>query len=120
MAYAADSSRVGNGHGSNSLSLSRVPYADWIKLTKEQCDQLIATRNKERLARAGGSSKLFPPPRCANMHDVDAFVNLDQLIDYAALKLETNYDTDSTTNKDEGGAGILAYMAGQQSSCGDV
>jgi hypothetical protein len=44
------------------------------------------------------------------MHDVDAFV--DQLIDYTALKHETNLGTDpnTNTNNDEGCFELLANM----------
>jgi hypothetical protein len=53
MAYAANSNRISNRSGSNSQASNRVPYADWIKMNQEQCDQLIAKRNQERLAKAG-------------------------------------------------------------------
>jgi hypothetical protein len=102
------------------VTSNRVPYADWIKMTQEQRVQLIAKRNQERLAKAGGTSKSFAPPRHANMRDVDTFVDLDHLIDYATMKHETAA-TDAHSNADEdGGSELLAYMTGQKSSCGDV
>jgi hypothetical protein len=56
------------------------------------------------------------------MHDVDKFVDLDHLIDYATMKHETAVtDAEAHSNADEdGGSELLAYMSGQKSSCGDV
>jgi hypothetical protein len=109
-----------NRPGSNSQASNHVPYA--IKMIKEQCDQLLAKRNQERLAKAGGNSKSFAPPRRANMHNVNTFVDLDHLIDYATMKHKmAATDANAHSNADEdGGSEILAYMAGQTSSCGDV
>jgi hypothetical protein len=119
IAYAANSNRISNRSGSNSQASNRFPYADWIKITQEQCAQLIARRNQERLAKAGGNSKSFAPPRLANVHDFDTFVDLDHLIDYATMKHETAV-TDADSNADEDGVSELwAYMARQKSSCGD-
>jgi hypothetical protein len=121
MAYAANSNGISNRSGSNSQASNRVPYADWIKMTQEQCDQLIAKRNQERLAKAGGNSKSFAPRQLANIHDVDTFVDLDHIIDYATMRLEMVV-LDSNNNvsmRMVDQSSWLAYMAGQKSSCGD-
>jgi hypothetical protein len=56
------------------------------------------------------------------MHDVDTFVDLDHLIDYATIKHKTAVtDAEAHSNADEdGGSELLACMAGRKSSCGDV
>jgi hypothetical protein len=38
-------------------------------------------------AKAGGSFNPFPPPRCANMHDIEAYIDIDSIVDYAVAKL---------------------------------
>jgi hypothetical protein len=121
MAFAANSNRIINRSGSNIQASNRVPYANWIEMTQDQRDQLLAKSNQERLAKAGGNSKSFAPSRLANVHDVDTFVYLDHLIDYATMKHEMVVLDDADNNIDEdGGSELLAYMAGQKSSCGDV
>jgi hypothetical protein len=66
--------------------------------------------------------KSFAPPRHANMHNVDTFVDLDHLINYATMKHKLGAtDANAHGNADEdGGSELLAYMVGQKSSCGDV
>jgi hypothetical protein len=44
-------------------------------MTKEEQDAVFAKRNQERLVKAGGNLNPFPPPRCANMHDIEAYVD---------------------------------------------
>jgi hypothetical protein len=56
------------------------------------------------------------------MHNVDTYVDLDHLIDYATMKHKlavTDASAHSSADED-GGSELLAYMAGQKSSCGDV
>jgi hypothetical protein len=91
-------------------------------MTQEQRDQLIAKRNQVRLAKAGGNSRSFAPPRHANMHNLDTFVDLDHLIYYATMKnkLAVNDANAHSSADEDGGSELLAYMAGQKSSCGDV
>jgi hypothetical protein len=62
MAYASNVNKFSNHPGIHNQASNRVPYADWIKMTQEQCDQLISKSNQERLAKAGGNSKSFAPP----------------------------------------------------------
>jgi hypothetical protein len=50
------------------------------------------------------------------MHNVDTFVDLDHLIDYATMK----HKMVVTDADEDGGAELLARMAGQKLSCGDV
>jgi hypothetical protein len=51
------------------------------------------------------------------MHDVEAYVDLD----YTVSKYEADFVDSGDNNKDiDNGTELLAYMAGQKSSCGDV
>jgi hypothetical protein len=113
MAYASKVNKISNRPGMSNQASNRVPYADWIQMTQEQCDQLIAKKNQKRLANAGGNSKSLAPPRHANMHNVDTFVDLDHLIDYATMKHELALtDADAHSNADEdGGSELLAYIS---------
>jgi hypothetical protein len=63
----------------------------------------------------------FPPPRRVNMHDIEAYVDFDSIVDYAVSKHEVDFDDSGDGNKDnDNGTDMLAYMAGQKSPCGDV
>jgi hypothetical protein len=57
------------------------------------------------------------------MHSIDDFIDLDHIIDYAVMKHNVDYADpidDSNADNDGSNAELLAYMAGQKSSCGDV
>jgi hypothetical protein len=56
------------------------------------------------------------------MHDVETFVDLDSMIDYAVLKHEVDHVDPNAIEKDSDNCGteLLAYMAGQKSSSGDI
>jgi hypothetical protein len=79
-------------------------------------------RQQERTANYGnGNPKQFPPPCHANMHAVEDFVDLDSMIEYAAMKHDTApVNVDDNKIVDNEGTALLAYMSGQKSSCGDV
>jgi hypothetical protein len=55
------------------------------------------------------------------MHAVEEFVDLDSIIDYAVMKHDTAHvNTNDNKIADNEGTVLLAYMSGQQLSCGDV
>jgi hypothetical protein len=91
-------------------------------MTKEQQDAVFVKWNQERTAKASGASKSFPTPRRANMHDVETYVDLDSIIDYAVCKHEVDYGESNEGGRDSDNCGteLLAYMAGQKSSSGDT
>jgi hypothetical protein len=54
------------------------------------------------------------------MHDIEAYVDFDSVVDYAVSKHEVDFNDSGDGNKDnDNGMEPLAYMAGQNSSCGD-
>jgi hypothetical protein len=55
------------------------------------------------------------------MHDIEAYVDFDSIVDYAILKPEVDFSDSGDGNKDnDNGMELLAYIAGQSPSCGDV
>jgi hypothetical protein len=55
------------------------------------------------------------------MHDIEAYVDFDSIIGYAVSRHEVDFDESGDGNKDnDNGMELLAYMAGQKSSCGGV
>jgi hypothetical protein len=44
---------------------------------------VFAKLNRVRMVKAGGNLNPFPPPRRANMHDIEAYVDFDSIVDYA-------------------------------------
>jgi hypothetical protein len=57
----------------------------------------------------------------ANMHDIEDYVDFDSIVYYAVSKHEVDFDESCDGNKDnDNGTELLANMAGQKSSCGDV
>jgi hypothetical protein len=82
---------------------------------------VFAKRNKERMAKSGGNLNPFAPPQCDNMHDIEAYVDFDSIVDYAVSKHEVDFSDSGVGIKDnDNGMELLAYMAGQKSSCEDV
>jgi hypothetical protein len=67
------------------------------------------------MVKAGGNLNPFPPHRCANMHAIEAYADLDSIIDYALSKHEVDFDDSGDGNKDnDNGTELLAYVAGQK------
>jgi hypothetical protein len=121
MVNAADSNQFSGKSGNGSQGSGRIPYSEWFKTTKEEQDAVFAKRNQESMAKAGGNLNPCPPPRRANMHDIEAYVDFDVIVDYAVSKHEVDFNDSDDGNKDnDNGTELLAYMAGQKSSCGDV
>jgi hypothetical protein len=107
--------RPQNGKPANFL-----PRDEWNKLTTIQKEALIAKRRAERQTGGDGSRK-YPTPqrRQVNMHNVDSFVNLDDLIDYTVFhhgihdRIEdTAVDKDERHKEDS----LLTYMAARGKS----
>ena len=101
---------------------NRIPRDEWEKLSQEERDRVFEKRRQERMANnRNGNPKQFPPPRRANLHSVEDFVDLDSMIDYAVMKHDTTpVNTDDNKLADNEGTALLPYMSGQKSSCGGV
>jgi hypothetical protein len=98
-----------------------VPWDQWIKLSQEQKDKLIAERKKEQMNSNNGKPRTSYPPRQANAHGVDELVDIDDIIDYTMLNHDGSVDDDDDDNGNTAdGDGLLAYMAGRSSSTGDI
>jgi hypothetical protein len=121
MVNAVDSNQFSGKSGNHSQGSGRIPYSEWVKMTKEEQDAVFSKRNQERTVKAGGDLNPFPPPRRANMHDIEAYIDFDSIVDYAVSKHEVDFNDSGDGNKDnDNGMELLAYMAGQKSSCEDV
>jgi L-rhamnose isomerase len=53
---------------------------------------VLLKRNQERMVKAGRNLNLCPPPRRTNMHDIEAYVDFDSIVDYAVSKHEVHFD----------------------------
>jgi hypothetical protein len=121
MVNVADSNQFSGKSGNHSQGSGRIPYSEWVKMTKEEQEAVFAKSNQERMVKAGGNLNLFPPHQCANMHDIEAYVDFDSIVDYAVSKHEVYFsDSGDGNNDNDNGTELLAYMAGQKSSCGNV
>jgi hypothetical protein len=69
-----------------------VPWDQWIKLSQEQKDMLIAERQKERMNSNKGKPRTPYPPRQANAHEVDEVADIDDIIDYNMLNHDGTVD----------------------------
>ena len=119
VASATDTNRSGNcqDYGNKKTFL---PWDQWIKLSQEQKDKLIAERQKERMNNTNSKPRVPYPPRQTNMHEVADVVDIDDIIDYTILNHEvtSNNDDDKGTLTDNNS--LLAYMSGRTSSAGDI
>ena len=63
-----------------------------------------------------------PTTRHANTHSIETYIDLDSIIDNAIMyeEAEPKNDNDFPTSTTEGNNDQRAYMAGQQSSSGDI
>jgi hypothetical protein len=122
MAYAMDTTQSGNRSGSGNQSSDCVPYSEWIQIPEEQRNKILAKRKQERLENARCSQTSHPTTRRANTHNIETYIDLDSIIDNAILyeEAEPNNDNDVPPGTTEGNSDLLAYMAGQQSSSGDI
>jgi hypothetical protein len=122
MAYATDTTQSGNRSGSGNQSSDCIPYSEWIQIPEEQRNKILAKRKQERLENARCSQTSHPTTRRANTHNVETYIDLDSIIDNTILyeEAEPNNDNDVPPGTTEGNSDLLAYMAGQQSSSGDI
>jgi hypothetical protein len=63
---------------------SFIPRAEWLKLSREQCIELLAKRHKERAVQKGSYQTRNITVRHVNLHDTQDLVNLDDIIEYTA------------------------------------
>ena len=68
MAFATDTTRLGNRSGSGNQSSDRIPYSEWIQLPKEERNKILAKRKQERLENARRSQTSHPATRRAHTH----------------------------------------------------
>ncbi len=97
-----------------------LPRDEWNKLTTNQKEALIAKRRSGRQqGLSGNPSQPILPRRKVNMHHVNSFVNLDDLIDYTVchhgISAVTNDSTvaEDDRHKDDT---LLAYMSARGKS----
>jgi hypothetical protein len=90
-------------------------------MTKEERDRLIAKRYQEKAHNKCGNKKPVQATRRANMHSIDSYVDLDTIIECAVMEREVHTrDDDADKDDNAEGTDLLAYMAGQHSSSGDI
>jgi hypothetical protein len=53
MVNTADSNQFSGTTGTCSLVSGRIPFSDWIKMTKDQQDAVFAKWNQERMDKSG-------------------------------------------------------------------
>jgi hypothetical protein len=121
MAYETDTTRFGNRSGSGNRSSDRIPYSEWIQLPEEQRNKILAKIKQERLENAHPSQTSHPATRLLALN-VETYIDLDSINDNATMyeEAEPYNDNDVPTGTTEGNNYLLAYMAGQQSSSGDI
>jgi hypothetical protein len=73
------------------------------------------------IGKARCSQTSMPATHRADAHSVETYIDLDSIIDIAVIHSEI-YSTndDGPTGTIKGNTDLLAYMAGQQSSSGDI
>jgi hypothetical protein len=117
-----DITQFGNRSGSGNQSSNCIPYSEWIQLPEEQQNKILAKRKQERLENARHNQTSRPTTHHANTNNVETYIDLDSLIDNAIMyeEAEPNNDNDVPLVTTESNNDLLAYMAGQQSSFGDI
>jgi predicted S18 family serine protease len=111
MAYAADTTRFGNGNGSTNQSSNRIPYSEWIQLPEEQRNKILAKRKQERLDNARKSQPSYTNTRRANTHHVETYIDLDIIINNAVMyeDADPNNDSEVPTGPAKSSSDLLAY-----------
>jgi hypothetical protein len=122
MAYATDTTCFGNKSGSSNQSSTRIPYSEWIMLPEEEQNKMLSKRKQERLDKARNIQASNPVTRRANTHNIDTYIDIDNIIDNAMMNQgdETISDNKIKGATNESTNDLLAYMAGQQKSSGDI
>ena len=93
MANATDTNRSGSRQYYGNKK-TFVPWDQWIKLSREQKDKLIAERQKERMNNTNSKPRVPYTPRQTNMHEVADVVDIDDIIDYTILNHEVMAEDD--------------------------
>jgi hypothetical protein len=119
---ASNTGSFGSRNQDSSRRKLFVPWDQWIKLSQDQKDRLIAERQKERMSNKDDKGKVYQ--RQANAHDVDDVVDLDDIIDYNIMNHDVSIVGDgSDDNNTDGNSkddSLLAYMAGRSTSAGEL
>jgi hypothetical protein len=115
LAHATDMRFKGSASSNRNDKSPFVPREDWLKLTPEKREDILAKRRAERSSQAGGSLRPNIPARRVNIHDTQEVVNLDDIIEYTA---NTHVSMESSGDGEELYAPytLLAHMPGQTSS----
>ena len=114
----ANASNISRGRTQpNRNNSSFIPREEWLKLSQEQRDELIAKRRKERSAQGGTNSFARNQSRQVHVHDIQDDVNLDDIIEYT-VNVHSVQDTADDAETSSGAApdALLAHMAGQTTS----
>jgi hypothetical protein len=77
-----------------------LPRDEWSKLTQEPKDRFIAKRCHERLGYNEEARTPFQSPRQLNVHEVNATVCIDDIIDYTIMNHEVHNVEVDDGNKD--------------------
>jgi hypothetical protein len=97
---------------------------EWLKLSPEQCTELLAKRRKERAVQQGHYQPRNIPVRRVNLHDTQEVVNLDDIIESTANTHVVHSDDHGTDAHTEESTDIsLAHMSGRVSAAtfpGDI
>jgi hypothetical protein len=122
MAYATDTTRFGSKSVSSNQSSSRITYSERIKLPEEERNKIFAKRKQERLDKTRNRQASNPVTRRANTHNIDTYIDIDNIIDNAMMNqgYETISDNEIKADTNESTNNLLAYLAGQQTSSGDI
>jgi hypothetical protein len=99
-----------------------IPRDEWLKLSQERRDEILAKRKNER-GTATPSKPRFPPPRKVNVHDLHDHVNLDDIIEYTVNTHLVDSSGDEEGHNPSADT-LLAYMSGRSvpdgSTPGDI
>jgi hypothetical protein len=123
MVNTTNASRFGNTSINSNSKSTFIPRDEWNKFTQEQKDRLIDKRRQERMGTNEGACKPLQSPRQVNAYDVNDLVCIDDIIDCTIMNHEVNNVKVDDDNKDSGNNGdnaLLAFMARQGSSSGDI
>jgi hypothetical protein len=105
-------------------NMSFIPQEEWLELSPEQRTELLAKRRKERAVQQGSYQPRNIPVRRVSLHDTQAVVNLDDIIEYTAnTHVVHSDDHGADAHTEEPTDTLLAHMAGRVSagtSLGDI
>ena len=118
MAYSSNLRSV------NQTSSSFIPREEWLKLSQEKRDELIAKRRNERGLQKPPQKGKVTPARRVNVHEQNDVVNIDDIIEYTAnAHVSSCLDQDIDEATSNAPDTLLAHMAGRTpsgESAGDI